>query len=81
MNYRYWSFVEAHHSHILLPPSAALEAVEILSWSHTDQHASHAPLLAILMSVGTRLLDSFINNICSVHSGGMQGATEYPPII
>ena len=81
MSYRYWSFVEAHHSHILLPPSASLEAVEILSWSHTSQHSSHAPLLDILMSVGTRLLDSFINDIYSVHSGGMQGATEHPTII
>jgi len=59
MDCRYWSFVEAHPAHAPLPPSAASEAIEILTWSHTGQQSSHAPLPTILTRIGLdRLLPS-----------------------
>ncbi|KAJ8698975.1 hypothetical protein PTI98_005621 [Pleurotus ostreatus] len=37
VEYRYWSFMEAHPAHVTLPPNAKTEAVEVLTWSYTDR--------------------------------------------
>lgn len=35
MEYRYWSFMEAHPAHTSLPANAANEAMDALTWSYT----------------------------------------------
>jgi hypothetical protein len=35
MEYRYWSFMEAHPMHTLLPVNAKIEAMDVLTWAWT----------------------------------------------
>jgi hypothetical protein len=45
MEYRYWSFMEAHHAHTALPANATTEAMDGLTWSYTDRLLpSHRPV-------------------------------------
>ncbi|KAG6807740.1 hypothetical protein H0H92_006516, partial [Tricholoma furcatifolium] len=37
IEYRYWTFVEAHPAHTTLPPSARAEAMDALTWAWTDR--------------------------------------------
>lgn len=37
---RYWEFVESHPAHMALPPGAAEEAVEALTWSYTGEQVN-----------------------------------------
>ncbi|KIL57234.1 hypothetical protein M378DRAFT_88160 [Amanita muscaria Koide BX008] len=37
LEYRYWSFVEAHPSHVVLRPGAKQEAYEAINWAMTDR--------------------------------------------
>ncbi|KAH7922566.1 hypothetical protein BV22DRAFT_1017033 [Leucogyrophana mollusca] len=39
--YRYWSFVESHPAHVILPQSAQREATDALHWSYTDRLLAH----------------------------------------
>jgi hypothetical protein len=34
MEYRYWSFIEAHPAHTSLPGNARVEAMDALSWAY-----------------------------------------------
>ena len=34
MEYRYWSFMEAHPAHVALPGNARVEAIDALSWAY-----------------------------------------------
>ncbi|KAJ3505857.1 hypothetical protein NLJ89_g7196 [Agrocybe chaxingu] len=37
LEYRYWSFMEAHPAHTALPHKARTEAVDVLNWAWTDR--------------------------------------------
>ncbi|CAA7259460.1 unnamed protein product [Cyclocybe aegerita] len=37
LEYRYWSFMEAHPAHTTLPHKARTEAVDVLNWAWTDR--------------------------------------------
>ncbi|GLB34349.1 hypothetical protein LshimejAT787_0112330 [Lyophyllum shimeji] len=37
LEYRYWSFMEAHPAHTALPPNARVEATDVLTWAWTDR--------------------------------------------
>ncbi|RDB19890.1 hypothetical protein Hypma_013085 [Hypsizygus marmoreus] len=37
VEYRYWSFMEAHPAHTSLPANARVEALDILTWAWTDR--------------------------------------------
>ncbi|KIY67714.1 hypothetical protein CYLTODRAFT_352645 [Cylindrobasidium torrendii FP15055 ss-10] len=37
MEYRYWTFIESHPAHCAVANAARLEAMDILTWSWTDQ--------------------------------------------
>lgn len=37
MEYRYWSFMEAHPAHTSLPVNAKIEAMDVLTWAWTDR--------------------------------------------
>ena len=34
MEYRYWSFMEAHPAHMSLPANARMDAMDALSWAY-----------------------------------------------
>ncbi|PPQ65741.1 hypothetical protein CVT24_011774 [Panaeolus cyanescens] len=37
MEYKYWTFMEAHPAHTALPPRAKAEAMDVLTWAWTDR--------------------------------------------
>lgn len=37
IEYRYWSFMEAHPAHTSLPPHARIEAMDVLTWAWTGK--------------------------------------------
>ena len=37
MEYRYWSFMEAHPAHTSLPANAKIEAMDVLTWAWTGK--------------------------------------------
>ncbi|KAI0320266.1 hypothetical protein OF83DRAFT_1105870 [Amylostereum chailletii] len=37
MEHRYWSYVETHPAHLLLPPTSVSEAMDMLTWSYTER--------------------------------------------
>jgi len=52
MDHRYWQFVEVHHAHAPLHPSATQEAIKILTWACTGQQLDYALQFTTLMFVG-----------------------------
>jgi hypothetical protein len=45
MEYRYWTFVEAHPAHVSLPHNARVEATDVLTWSYIDRLLpTHGPI-------------------------------------
>ncbi|KAL4257782.1 hypothetical protein AB1N83_010513 [Pleurotus pulmonarius] len=67
VEYRYWSFMEAHPAHVTLPPNAKTEAVEVLTWSYTDRllprsHGPPPPFSQEECNELTNLLRSFGDN-------------------
>ncbi|KAF8886964.1 hypothetical protein BD779DRAFT_1529018 [Infundibulicybe gibba] len=64
MEYRYWSFVEAHPAHTSLPLNARAEAMDVLTWAWTDRllpsnRAAPAPFTQDECQELTTLLRSF----------------------
>ncbi|KAG6901291.1 hypothetical protein C0995_014035 [Termitomyces sp. Mi166 len=64
IEYRYWSFMEAHPAHATLPPNARAEAMDVLTWAWTDRllpahHPVPAPFTQEECQELTSLLRSF----------------------
>ncbi|KAJ2929720.1 hypothetical protein H1R20_g7364, partial [Candolleomyces eurysporus] len=66
MEYRYWSFMEAHPSHTILPLKAKSEANDVLTWAWTDVKSNqfHVPGTAPRRSFTRAILDLCIGCIC-----------------
>ncbi|KAL0950327.1 hypothetical protein HGRIS_010298 [Hohenbuehelia grisea] len=78
MEYRYWSFVEAHPAHVSLPQSARSEAINVLTWSYTDRllpysNAPPPPFSQEECHELTNLLRTFEN---STGEQGLQGVVH-----
>ena len=37
MQYRYWSYIEAHPAHVSLTAESRADALEVLRWSYTGK--------------------------------------------
>ncbi|KAG6868116.1 hypothetical protein C0993_007494 [Termitomyces sp. T159_Od127] len=64
IEFRYWSFMEAHPAHVTLPPNARAEAMDTLTWAWTDRllpahHPVPAPFTQEECQELTSLLRSF----------------------
>ena len=51
LEYRYWAFVEAHPTHVLLQPKAKQEAYETINWAMTGKRSgTPSPSKLIMVS-------------------------------
>jgi hypothetical protein len=51
MEYRYWSFIEAHPAHNSLPVNAKIEAMDVLTWAWTGESISAVVSMMMLIHV------------------------------
>ena len=56
MQYRYWSYIEAHPAHVSLTAESRADALEVLRWSYTGQLPRPAVYTQLLTSCPEHLL-------------------------
>lgn len=54
MEYRYWSFMEAHPAHTSLPVNAKIEAMDVLTWAWTGE--SLAAIVRTMMLIHIQIV-------------------------
>jgi len=77
IEFRYWSFIEAHPAHTSLPPSAKVEALDVLTWAWTDRLLpSHRPIPVPFSQEECQELMSLIRSF-----GTEQGDSEFQSVV
>jgi hypothetical protein len=83
MEYRYWSFIEAHPAHTALSANAKVEAMDALTWAWTGELVvvTVSVRIAIFMCVLRSSASIATHGPCPVHSRRMPGAHVSSPIL